>query len=122
MDLIAEYNDMIATVPNHIAVTYKFFQLFTCMKEDKDTENTGKLFFGEKACSRTLSEEEYYAFRSYLRKTRTDLSEGKGSIKGAECARRMWFWGQKLHELSVFDSVILRDIIAWMEVIQYIVC
>lgn len=114
MDFVAEYEDMVATVPNHVAVTYKFFNLFT--------SKGGSTLKWSAVASRTLTDEEFEALRAYLRKARTDLRETPEKMKAGECARRMWFWGQKLHELAVFESSTLRDIVAWMELVQYIVC
>lgn len=115
MDFVAEYEDMVASVPNHVAVTYKFFNLFTSKK------GTSRTLEWASQSSRTLTDEEWDALRGFLRRARTDLRETPERMTAAECARRMWFWGQKLHELAVFEPSILRDIVAWMELVQYIV-
>ena len=111
MDLLAEYKEMSA-LPNHIAVTYKFFSMF---KIDGDTMT----WAGHETDISTDTNTKD-ALKAFLKAQRSALREG--GLSASECSKRMWFWFQKLLELDLFEGDGRQEILKWMEVCELIVC
>jgi hypothetical protein len=113
MDLIAEYEEM-QSIPIHTAVTFKFFSLFKVSKAD------GEIFLHWGEVAKTpLSEESYGPIKEFLKAQRSQLREG--SVTRVDCAKRMWFWFQKILELSLFDMAVRAEILKWNEICELIV-
>lgn len=114
MDLIAEYEEM-HSIPIHVAVTFKFFSLF---KVSKAEDGSTFLHWGESAKT-PLTPESYGPIKEFLKAQRSLLREG--SVMRVDCAKRMWFWFQKILELSLFDLAVRAEILKWNEICELIV-
>lgn len=129
MDLQAEYDDILHSLGDSGAATYKFFDLFRiCLGDDpRPTSSKGEdgssrephtrgLHYGKQATDASLSDAELRALKSFLKAQRSWLRKEQAAVNKAECRRRMWFWTQKLIELGAFDRPTRRDITYWMDV------
>ena len=98
-------------LPNHIAVTYKFFSMF---KIDGDS----MYWSGHQTAIKPDTKD---ALKTFLKAQRSALREG--TMSAGECSKRMWFWFQKLLELDLFSCSEARsEIMRWMEICELIVC
>ncbi len=112
MDFLGEYEEL-KVLKNHTLVSWQFFELFK-VEEDDD----GKYLVYMDTKSRCLSDDEYGAFKAFLKAQRSALR--KEALPVGECSKRIWFWYSKLLELNMFTLEIRSEILKWMEVGQLI--
>lgn len=110
MDLIAEYEEFAKIAPR-VAVTYKFFTLFSVSKG-------GELCWGEDTWQ--LEEESAVAVKAFLKATKAFLRDTPGA-KHTQCASRMWFWYNTILENAWFSRDTRAEILRWMEVCELVV-
>lgn len=115
MDFVADYEEM-CKIPSKIAVTYSFFDLFKVQL--KDSGDVAKGFYWPGAVDTKLSDDALNAFKAYLKAKKSELKRCDTSVN---CGKMMWFFYQKLLELNAFDVVTRRDILAYMDICEYIV-
>jgi hypothetical protein len=116
MDIGEEYKDMALNIPNHIAATYKFFQLFHICLTTTNQEFPKGIHWSTDAHDDELPDELLISLRDFLKQTRSLLKSQPDDMTPAKCKRRMWFWVQKLLEAGAFDRSVRREIILWMDV------
>lgn len=110
MDLNAEYEEFAKIAP-HVAVTYKFFSLFSISKD-------GVLSWCEDKFQ--LDEESATAVKAFLKASKAFLRDTPGA-KHTACAGRMWFWYNTILEKGWFDRDVRAEILRWMEVCELVV-
>jgi hypothetical protein len=115
MDYQTEYDDMFATLGDHGAAFFKFFDLFRVCLGDGEGLTKG-LHYGKDCSDTKLSDEVLRELKSFLKTQRTWLRKAPEKATPNETRRRMWFWTQKLIEIGAFDRSIRRDIVTWMDI------
>jgi len=116
MDFVAEYAEM-CTIPSKIAVTYKFFELFKVYL--KDSEEGPKGLHWSYASDTNLSDETLVAFKALLKFQRSQLK--KLDTPSVNCGKMLWFFYQKLLDVGAFNAEVRRDILAHMDLCEYII-
>jgi hypothetical protein len=117
MDFLEEYDEM-STIPSKIAVTYKFFQLFTVALEDTPTTKRG-MHFSTIATDSNLSDEILQAFGAYLKAKKRQLK--RYDEAGVNCGKILWFFYQKLLEVGAFNASVRAEIREYMDLCEYII-
>jgi hypothetical protein len=117
MDFLAEYDEMATIGPQNMAIAYKFLNLFKVVITPTETEKRG-LYWSKMSLDPNLSDEVLYAIKAYLKAKKSELRKGDPNSKPG---RMLWFFYQKLLEVGAFDSYTRRDILAYMELIAYII-
>jgi hypothetical protein len=117
MDFLAEYDEM-NCIPSKIAVTYKFFELFRVCLKDTDDEKRG-FYWSVNAVDTELSDEILVAFKTFLKAKRSELKKCK--VSDVNCGKMLWFFYHKLLEVGAFNDIIRRDIMAYMDICEYII-
>ncbi len=117
MDFIAEYNEM-ATIPHKIAITYKFFELFRVCLKDSEDDKRG-FYWSTGAVDTKLSDDALIGFKAYIKAQKSQLK--KCDVAATNCGKMLWFFYHKLLETDAFDPVIRRDILAYMDICEYII-
>ena len=112
MDFVAEYAEM-NVIPSKIAVTYSFFNLFKVY-----TEGPKRGLHWPGASEANLSDEVLAAFKAYLKAKKAEL---KLSDTKSNCGKMLWFFYQKLLEHNAFTIDERRDILAYMDICEYII-
>ncbi len=111
MDLIEEYKEF-SGLPKHIAVVYKFFSLFSF--------SDNKIYWSKTGFE--IGEEEYGAFKAYVKHCKRVLREGGLSAGPSECSKMMLFLYMKIQEFSIFNIEIRKEIMKYMEVCELVIC
>jgi len=119
MDFNEEY-DAMDEVPLRLAVAYKCLDLFKINIEDGEKRGIyfGKCFFDGKPPLEILE-----AFRKFLKEQKSRLRKASGdkAIKISDYAKIMWFLYQKIVEHGLFNDSQRRDILAFMDICEYVV-
>lgn len=115
MDFLAEYDEL-CTIPTKIGITYTLLSMFKVQLKDSDELKRGLHWPG--AIDSKLSDEFLIAFKGFLKAKRAELK--KCDVK-TNCGRIMWFIYSKLLEADAFDIETRRDIIAYMDICEYII-
>jgi hypothetical protein len=115
MDFLAEYDEM-ETIPQNIAVAYKFLNLFKVVLTDSEKEKSG--LYWSSAVDSKLDTTVLVAIKAYLKVKKSELRKADPKAKPGKI---LWFLYQKLLEVDAFDSIIRRDILAYMELCAYII-
>ena len=116
MDFLAEYDEM-AAIESKIAVTYKFFDLFTVCMDD----NKKGFYFSKCAVDTKLSDEVLLAFRAYLKVKKGLLKKCATDPKLLNCGKLLWFFYQKILEVGAFTPEIRNEIRGYMDLCEYII-
>lgn len=119
MDFLAEYDEM-AAIESKIAVTYKFFHLFTVCMKDTDDNKRG-FYFSKCAVDTKLSDEVLLAFRDYLKVKKALLKKSATDPKLPNCGKMLWFFYQKILEVGAFTPEIRNEIRGYMDLCEYII-
>ena len=119
MDFQAEYKDFFEGLGDCAAFTYKFFDLFHVYLGTGD--GVKGLHWGKDASDTTLSEEQLKELKSYLKQAKGWIRKEQRNASQAECRRRMVFFVQKLLEFGAFARGERREIIAWMDNLNFLV-
>jgi len=115
MDLLEEYAEM-DKIPSKIAVTYSVFDLFRVQLKDSESGKRG-LYWSTTLDSK-LSDEVLIALKSFLKAKKSELKTCDTKIN---CSKLLWFFYQKLLELDAFTIETRRDILAYMDMCEYII-
>jgi len=115
MDFLAEYDEM-ETIPQNMAVAYKFLNLFKVVLTDSEKEKRG--LYWSSVSDIDLSDDILHAIKAYLKAKKSELRK---SDPKAKPGKMLWFFYQKLLEVDAFDSTVRRDILAYMELCAYII-
>jgi hypothetical protein len=115
MDFLAEYDEL-CNIPTKIGITYTLLSMFKVQLKDSDELKRGLHWPG--AIDSKLSDEFLIAFKGFLKAKRAELK--KCDVK-TNCGRIMWFIYSKLLEADAFDVETRRDIIAYMDICEYII-
>jgi hypothetical protein len=116
MDFLAEYDDM-GAIPQNIAVSYKFLNLFKVVMNDSETEKRG-LHWSTYTIDSHLSDEVLLAFKTYLKAKKSELRKENPKTN---CGKILWFFYQKLLDVGAFDIETRKDILGYMELCAYII-
>lgn len=124
MDLQAEYKDFFDGLGDVATYGYKFFDLFKVNLGHGEGENGEKLVKGlhwsKDASDETLSDEHLRELKSYLKQQKSWLRNQQRAVKHTECRRRMWFFLQKLLEIGAFTRGERREMILWMDNMNFL--
>jgi hypothetical protein len=124
MDLQVEYKDFFEGLGDVGTYTYKFFDLFRVNLGNGDGEKGEKLVKGlhwsKDASEEDLSDEHLRELKSYLKQQKSWLRKEQKAVNPTECRRRMWFFLQKLLELGAFTRGERREMILWMDNLNFI--
>lgn len=125
MDLQAEYKDFFEGLGEVGTFTYKFFDLFRVNLGNGEDEQGNKLVKGlhwsKDTSDETLTDEQLKELKSYLKQQKSWIRKEQTRISASECRRRMWFFVQKLLEMGAFTRGERREIILWMDHLNYLV-
>jgi hypothetical protein len=121
MDFLEEYNEM-QSIPQNLAVSYKFLSLFKVVLKDSEEEKRG-LHWSSYSVDSKLSDEVLLAFKNYLKAKKSELRKGgeKPVSEKPAYGKILWFFYQKLLEVGAFDCETRRDILQYMELCAYII-
>jgi hypothetical protein len=117
MDFLTELQET-AEIPNHIAVPYKFFDLFKVLTKDSEDGVKG-MYWGKDTVDTKLTDDELSAFKAYIKATRSELR--KGELNASQCNKRLWFFFQKLLQVSAFTLEVRNEIRGFMDICEYII-
>jgi hypothetical protein len=125
MDLQAEYKDFFEGLGQAGTLTYKFFDLFRVNLGNGEDDQGHKLVKGlhwsKDASEDTLSDDQLKELKSYLKQQKSWLRKEQTKVSVSECRRRMWFFVQKLLELGAFTRGERREMILWMDHLNFLV-
>jgi hypothetical protein len=125
MDLQAEYKDFFEGLGDVGTYTYKFFDLFRVNLGDGTDEKGNKLVKGlhwGKDCSEEeLTDDQLKELKTYLKQAKSLIRKEQKSVKQTECRRKMWFFVQKLLEYGAFTRGERREIITWMDNLNFLI-
>lgn len=125
MDLQAEYKDFFEGLGQAATLTYKFFDLFRVNLGNGEDDQGNKLVKGlhwsKDASDDTLSDDHLKELKSYLKQQKSWLRKEQTRVSVSECRRRMWFFVQKLLELGAFTRGERREMILWMDHLNFLV-
>lgn len=125
MDLQAEYKDFFEGLGDAGTHTYKFFDLFRVNLGNGEDEHGNKLVKGlhwsKDASEDTLSDDQLKELKTYLKQQKSWIRKEQRKISVSECRRRMLFFLQKLLELGAFTRGERREMILWMDHLNFLV-
>lgn len=125
MDLHAEYKDFFEGLGDAGTHTYKFFDLFRVTLGNGEDEHGTKLVKGlhwsKDAVEDSLTDEQLKELKSYLKQQKSWLRKEQTKVSASECRRRMVFFVQKLLELGAFTRGERREMILWMDHLNFLV-
>ncbi len=125
MDLQAEYKDFFEGLGDCAAFTYKFFDLFRVNlgngEDDKGNKMIKGLHWGKDTSDETLTDEQLKELKSYLKQAKSWIRKDQQKASASECRRRMVFFVQKLLEFGAFTRGERREIILWMDNLNFLV-
>lgn len=110
LDYLEEYEDMDSINPK-VAVTYKFLALFKV-----HTEGSKRGLYWCHEVDKDLPDDVLLALKAYLKEMRSRLKE-ELNVKHSKI---IWFFYQKLLEVSAFDNQIRMEIRGYLDLCQYI--
>ena len=122
MDFNEEF-DAMDEVPLRLAVAYKCLDLFKINIEEGEKRGIyfGKCFFDGKPPIETLE-----AIRKFLKEQKSRLRKATEEaalrpVSISQYAKIMWFLYQKIVEHGLFNDSQRRDILAFMDICEYVV-
>lgn len=125
MDLQAEYKDFFEGLGQVGTHTYKFFDLFRVNlgtgEDDQGNKLVKGLHWSKDASDETLTDEQLKELKSYLKQQKSWVRKEQTKISASECRRRMLFFVQKLLELGAFTRGERREIMFWMDHLNFLV-
>ena len=125
MDLQAEYKDFFEGLGDAGTHTYKFFDLFRVNlgngEDERGTKLVKGLHWSRDASDETLTDDQLKELKSYLKQQKSWLRKEQTKVSASECRRRMVFFVQKLLELGAFPRGERREMILWMDHLNFLV-
>lgn len=114
LNFIEEYNEF-SGLPKHIAVTYKFFSLFSVSSDS--------ISWSKRYTDQELEGDVLKALKLFLKNTKNRLrSDRDKPVTSSECSKLMLFWYMKIQEYDLFTPEIRREIMKYMELCELVIC
>lgn len=124
MDLQAEYKDFFEGLGDAGTYAYKFFDLFRVNLGNGEDEKGNKLVkgihWGKDASDEEITDEQLKELKTYLKQVKSWIRKEQKAVKQTECRRKMWFFLQKLLEYGAFTRGERREMILWMDNMNFI--